>query len=328
MSRSTWNFALAALVGLAGAAAAGSVAEDRGEVLAYTLDGAEGLVQRFAPVFVIEHAEESFNKIGTPAAEHTKRGKERVLVDPSHASVYTEVETFSTERDQYTNLIYRIHFEKNPFTLVPLNVGAGENVGFIAVITLNSQEEPVWLTTVQSCGCYHAIIPSDYLPESAYPDGWNSEGLDVYGEHLPGVLKLKALADNDPRIAITIRGGSHRCKEVSVEPLADITANVHAVEADAAPVERLKHLPLPDGSETSFYHEKGHRKGLVKGAYKPLETLLFGLWSWDHNVGQDREYGSKEKVGRRFYTTLFFARKRNADMWHYARYLEHNGWKP
>ncbi|MBX3180873.1 MAG: hypothetical protein KF886_26290 [Candidatus Hydrogenedentes bacterium] len=318
----------AIVLGLAGVASAEDVADDRGEVLSYVLDGADGLVQRFAPVFLIEHAEEPFNRIGTPSAEIGARGREKVLVDPSHATIYTEVETFATDRDRYTNLIYRIHFQKNPFTLVPLNVGAGKNVGFIAVITLNSREEPVWLSTVQSCGCYHAIIPTDYLAESAYPDDWNVDDLEVYGEHLPGLLKLKAAAGKNPGITITIRGGSHRCMDVAVETDADATTEVNKVTAEAAPVEALKHLPLPDGSETSFYHEKGHRKGLVKGAYKPLETILFGLWAWDHNVGQDREYGPKEKVGRRFYTTLFFARKKEADMWHFARYLEHNGWKP
>lgn len=318
----------AILLGIAGAASAEDVAEDRGEVLAYVLEGADGLVQRFAPVFLVEHAEELFNTIGTPSAQIGARGREKVMVDPSRATIYTEVETFATERDRYTNLIYRIHFQKNPFTLIPLNVGAGENVGFIAVITLNSREEPVWLTTVQSCGCYHAIIPTDYLGASAYPDEWDGAGLDVYGEHLPAMLTLKANAERDPRIAITIRGGSHRCKDVSAGPVGDLTSGARTVKADAAPIESLKHLPLPDGSDTSFYHEKGYRKGLVKGAYKPLETLLFGLWAWDHNVGQDREYGPKEEVGRRFYTTLFFARKKEADMWRYANYLEHNGWKP
>ena len=328
MTSNTRNVLRALLVAcVAGAAPDGSAAEARGDVLAYVMEDAAGLLQRFAPLFIIEHGEETYNRIGTPAARLTSQGKQDIWVDPTRATVYTQVERFSTEHDSYTNLIYRVHFEKNPFTLVPLNVSAGENVGFITVITLDSQENPVWLTTVQSCGCYHAIIPTDYLPQSAYPDTWNTEEVEVYGERLPGLLRLKG-QDRDVRIAITIRGGSHRCKGVAVAPLADSGTGIPKVEAVTAPIEQLKHLPLPNGSETSFYPEKGRRKGLVKGAYKPLETFLFGLWAWDHNVGQDREYGPKEKVGRRFYTTLFFARKKDADMWRYARYLEHNGWKP
>jgi len=301
--------------------------EAPGHTSAYVLTDAEELLQRFAPIFVVEHDEEGFNKIGAPSARVKARGKAEVYVDASHPMIYTEVETFETSRDRYTNLIYRVHFESSPFTLVPLNVSAAKNVGAIAVVTLNSREEPIWLTTVQSCGCYHAILPTDYLPEDAYPEDWNRESVEVYGEILPGLLRFKD-APTDARITITFRGGSHRCKDVAVRSETEIGGTLPLVKAAAAPVEALKHLPLPDGSETSFYHTEGRRRGLVKGAYKPLETVLFGLWAWDHNVGQDREYGPKEKAGRRFYTTLFFKRKKDSDMWHYANYLEHNGWKP
>ncbi len=304
------------------------VASFEAQTTAYVLEGADGLVQQYAPVFVIEDDHKAFNKIGTPVASVSKHGRELVRVDPAHPTIYTAVEHFETNRGAYTNLIYRIHFEASPFTWVPLNVSAGKNVGAIAIVTLNVSDEPVWLTTVQSCGCYHAIIPTDYLDEEAYPDGWDGSERVVYGEHLPGQLYLKSKAAENPRIAVRIRSGSHRCMGVSLQPLDTLQDAMPTVYAPAAPIEALKALELDDGTTTSFYHTHGHRKGLVKGAYKPLETLLFGLWSWDHNVGQDREYGPKEETGHRFYTTLFFARKKDADMWHYADYLEHNGWKP
>lgn len=328
MSLWPMRLALALMVCLAGPGPAGDTAGDSGETAAYLLEGADELLQRFAPVFIIEHDEVSFNKIGTPSARYSPGGKAEVYVDPARPTVYTDVQTFETARGSYTNLIYRIHFEENPFTLVPLNVSAGRNVGALAVITLNGEGDPVWLTTVQSCGCYHAIIPTDYLPADAFPESWDREELVVYGEHLPGLLPMKDAA-SDARITITIRSESHRCKGVSLCRLDAVAEDgVPIRPALAAPVGTLKQLELPGGAVTSFYHETGHRKGLVKGAYKPLETLLFGLWAWDHNVGQDREYGPKEAAGRRFYTTLFFPRKKAADMWHYARYLEHNGWKP
>lgn len=325
MSARACLFTLVLSVLAAGTAARAE--EASGTTSAYVLEGADGLVQRFAPVFVIEHDEEAYNKIGTPSARVTESGKTQVYVDPARPTIYTEEETFETEREHYTNLIYRVHFERNPFTLAPLNVGAGKNVGAIAVVTLNSREEPVWITTVQSCGCYHAILPTDYLPAEAWPADWDQNGFEVYGEQLPGVLKLKDGPTNE-RIVVTIRGGSHRCKGVAVESEAALRSAKKVVSASASDVAALKALPLPDGTETSFYHTEGRKKGLVKGAYKPMETALFGLWAWDHNVGQDREYGPKEEAGRRFYTTLFFKHKKESDMWHFARYLEHNGWKP
>lgn len=318
---------LALLLALVTAAPVLASEEVAGTSSAYVVAGAEGPLQRFAPIFLIEHDEEAFNKIGTPSARPGARGKAEIFVDPGRPTIYTEVEPFDAEGGRYTNLIYRIHFERNPFTLAPLNVGAGKNVGAIAVVTLNSKDEPVWVTTVQSCGCYHAIMPTDYLPASAYPEAWDTSGFVVYGEHLPGLLKLKD-GPTDGRIVISIRGGSHRTMGVSVESLSTLQGRMAVVQASASGVEALKSLPLPDGTDTSFYFTEGRRKGLVKGAHKPMETALFGLWAWDHNVGQDREYGAKEEAGRRFYTTLFFKNKKDSDMWHFAQFLEHNGWKP
>lgn len=319
---------LLAVLLMAGAAAPALAAEESvGTTSAYVLNGAEGPVQRFAPVFIIQHDEEPYNKIGTPSARPGTRGKAEVYVDPGHPTIYTQVEPFEAQGGHYTNLIYRIHFERNPFTLAPLNVGAGKNVGAIAVVTLNSNDEPVWVTTVQSCGCYHAIMPTDYLSASAFPEGWDKTGFVVYGEQLPGLLKIKE-GPGDGRIAITIRGGSHRTMGVDVDSFSAIQGRMPVVTASSSGVEALKSLPLPDGTDTSFYFTEGRKKGLVKGAHKPMETALFGLWAWDHSVGQDREYGPKEEAGRRFYTTLFFKNKKASDMWHFAQFLEHNGWKP
>lgn len=294
---------------------------------AYIAKGSGDILDRYAPIFVIEHDEIPYNKIGTPSARIVHGEKSEVFVDAKRPAIYTQVETFDTDREHYTNLIYRIHFERNPFTLVPLNVGAGKNVGAIVVVTLNGAEEPVWVTSVQSCGCYHAIIPTDYLPEDAWPDGWEKTGFQVYGEQLPGELQVKG-GPADGRIVVTIRGNSHRCKGVSVESEEAIRDRFPVVPTPLVSIETLKSLPLPEGGETSFYHTDGRKKGLVKGAHKPFETVLFGLWAWDHNVGQDREYGPKEEVGRRFYTTLYFKNKKPSDMWHFAEFLEHNGWKP
>jgi hypothetical protein len=55
---------------------------------------------------------------------------------------------FSTEHGKYTNLVYRIHFPKVPFSIIPFNLTSGNNVGVIVVITLDSQQRPVLVTTV------------------------------------------------------------------------------------------------------------------------------------------------------------------------------------
>ncbi len=298
-----------------------------GETVAYVYSGNEALLAAHAPVFLIEHNELVYNRIGTPSARLDEDDDEEIYVDPDHATIYHQIETFETDKGAYTNLIYRIHFEESPFTWQPFNASAGKNVGAMAVVTLDGTNCPVLLTTVQSCGCYHAITPTSFLQADVYPEVWSNETVENYDETLPGRLDYPENAGTDLRIAIRIRSGTHRTMDVSLITLANVTDAYPVVETAAAPMESLKAIPLGEGY-TSFYYENGRKRGLVKGASKPWETLLFGLWSWDSHVGQDREYASKEDSGHRFYTTLRASQKKEADMWDYAGYLRHNGWRP
>lgn len=312
---------------LTGCATTGGVTRDPGTTAAYLYGGEDELLSAYAPVFLIEHDEKSYNKIGTPSARYTGKGKEEIFVDSSIPTIFHQIKAFQTERGYYTNLIYRVHFEESPFTWAPFNAAAGKNVGVIAVVTLDEDKQPVFLTTVQSCGCYHAITPTNFLAPEAYPAKWDMNGVTVYGEHLPGRLDFPVPFSNHSKIVITIRDGTHRIADVriaQVDQLHDIETTQHT---RVASVETLKRIPLSD-STVSFYHTEGRKRGLVKGAYKPWETLLLGLWAWDSHVGQDREYASKEESGHRFYTTLSASKKKRSDMWDYEGYLKHNGWKP
>ena len=298
-----------------------------GETVAYLYAGGEALLAAHAPVFLIEHNELEYNRIGSPSARFDEDGEEEIYVDPERATIYHQIEKFETDKGAYTNLIYRIHFEESPFTWRPFNASAGKNVGAMAVVTLDETNHPVLLTTVQSCGCYHAITPTSFLQADVYPEVWINEPVENYGETLPARLDYPANAGTDTRIAIRIRSGTHRTTDVSLMTLQEVSDAYSTVEAAAAPMGSLKDIPLGEG-HTSFYYEKGQKRGLVKGASKPWETLMFGLWSWDSHVGQDREYASKDDSGHRFYTTLRAGRKKEADMWDYAGYLRHNGWRP
>lgn len=312
---------------LAGCATTGGAALDSGNTTAYVYGQEDGILADFAPIFLVEHDEESYNKIGTPSASYTETGREDIFVDSSVPTIYHQTRTFQTEKGEYTNLIYRVHFERSPFTWKPFNASAGHNVGAMAVVTLDQNQRPIYLTTVQSCGCYHAITPTSFLDADAYPDEWDMNGVTVYGEELPGVLEYPEPFTTDSRIVIVLRDGTHRTKDIRIGRLEDLEARTQIVRTRVANVEALKSLKLGIDS-TSFYHTKGRKRGLVKGAHKPWETLIFGLVAWDANVGQDREYASKDESGRRFYTTLRSSQKKRSDMWDYAGYLRNNGWKP
>jgi hypothetical protein len=89
------------------------------------------------------------------------------------------------------------------------------------------------------------------------------------------------------------------------------------------PRENLKRLRL-DGHETSFFRQDGIMKGHVKGAIKPLETLLMSWLSLDLFIGTDKVYGSKDNP---FYTSLRPWNRRKSDMNDFAQFLHFWGWR-
>ncbi len=282
---------------------------------------------RFAPVFLVEAYDNSYNRIGTPSARPDKKGREDIYVDPAHPTFYTELREWEGASAKFTNLIYRVHFEGSKSNSKSRDGGKGSNVGTIAIVSLNEAGKPVFFNSVQTCGCFHAILPTPFTPASAYPEAWDKEEFAVYGETLPGLVAYPDEFGPEVRPVVFLRDGNHRTADIQLASIASVREKYELVPAPMKPMESLKHLPLGDG-ETSFYFEDGKNKGLVKGAYKRAEGLLLGAWVGDSRVGQDRIYGSEEELPRGFYTTIKRSEKDESDMWDYAAFLALNGWKP
>ena len=222
-------------------------------------------------------------------------------MDPSKATCYTQVKEWQGDHGAYTNLIYRVHFEESASDSKSIGINAGKNTGLLLIITLNADKKPVLMNAVHTCGCFHALFPTNYLDASLYPEDWDRDKQKVYGETPPGFVSFPETGDAHP--VFFLRGGSHRVTDVNAASIETLRTRFELLPMTLAPMDALKHLPLGDG-ETSFYYESGRKKGLVKGAGKSGESVLFGAWMGDANVGQDREYGSKDETGRLFYTTL------------------------
>lgn len=280
---------------------------------------------RFAPIFLVEGYDKSYNRIGKPSARLDKKGEEDVYVDPAIPVYYTEIRKWENGGESYTNLVYRVHFEMSKGNSKSKDGGKGRNVGTIVIITLDKAGKPVYFNSVQTCGCFHAVLPTPFTPESAYPKQWNKDEFKVYGEKLPGILKYPEDFDDSIRPVLFLRDGNHRTADVQMASIASVRKKYELFSASMAPMESLKHLPLGNG-ETSFYFEDGKNKGLVKGAYKRTEALLLGAWIGDSRVGQDRIYGGEEELPRGFYTTINPSEKDGSDMWDYAKFLKQNDW--
>lgn len=279
----------------------------------------------YAPLIMPENFEAAYNKIGEPRAQ-LENGKEKIFVDPTTSVLYAQEQSFTIGQNVYRNLIYRIHFEHVPYSLIPFYLTAGANSGLFIVITLNSGNQPVLVTTVHTCGCYLGMVPTSYLPRQAYPDNWNEKQQTVYGEQLPGKLVYPGNHEQTYRLIVVLRHGTHRVKNIYLEDIARNASNYKFVPANIEPISKLKALPLGTGT-TSFYYETGPHRGYVKNSFKPFEMLFMGWWTLDLRVGTDKELGDSRDTGTVFYTSLKPWNRRASDLWNFPQFLSFWGWK-
>jgi len=283
------------------------------------------IIDAFVPVFLVQEADKTYNRIGMPQVRVDANGGLAVHVDPSQAALFVGRQEFSTTKGQYRNLIFRVHFEKVPFSLSEWHLGTGNNTGLIVVVTLNRANEAVLVTTVHTCGCYLAFIPTDSLPSESLPTNWPEQSQRVYGKTLPAVIGTPKDGESS-RILIIIDGGSHRVSNVQLVDLENIMAHYPLNEMKTVPKESLWALPFAD-QRISFFELSGRRKGYVKNNAKPLERLLMSWWNFDWYIGEDKAYGNSEETGALFYTSLKFWRRKESDMWHFGDFLKFWGWR-
>jgi hypothetical protein len=273
-----------------------------------------------APVFVVEEPDQPYNRIGTPSARLVDDDVE-VFVDPSRPTIYTRKTTFNTEHGTYTNLTYRVHFEKVPF----FHLGWGDNVGLILIVTLNEAGQPVLFTTMHTCGCYLTFVPTSYLPDEAYPEGWNRERQKVYGENLPGMLDFGGAAPDRSRLMLLLSGRTHRVVDMWLNDVPSLS-KYDLVRIPMKPLKILEGLSLPDGASTSFYETEGGRQDYVKNSQKPWERLFMSWWTLNWRVGEDKKLGRDCRDGSVFYTSLKPWARTASDLRNFPVFLQYWGW--
>jgi hypothetical protein len=275
----------------------------------------------FAPVFILPDSEEAYNRIGKVVAKQID-GDEKITVDSDQPVFYADKVPFPTQSGNYTNLVYRVHFQKTPFSLIPFHFAAGNNLGLLVIVTLNEDNIPLLVTTANTCGCYALILPTAALPAEAYPRGWVSEREFFYGERLPTGLPA---FNPENTLLITVRPEVHRIMNVAIGNRTELAAQ-DFITASIMPLQSLKSLPLAHGEVTSTYYDTWPLRGHVKGSIKPWESLLLSLVSLDFYVGMDKEYGDTAVSGNPFYTSLVPWNREASDMNNFAQFLHFWGW--
>lgn len=314
----------ALLLGACASSSISRVATDH-PATAYVAKDDGSLFARHAPIIVPQHQYRTYNQVGRPSALYDAHSrKEQIYVDPATPVFYTQQQTFQTSKGQYTNLIYRIHFTEVPFQFFPFHITAGKHGGLFIVVTLNQAGQPLLVTTVHTCGCYLAIIPTRFLPAQDYPEAWDTtQRQAIYGEYLPAYLDYSDDPGATERPVIFVRDGTHRVMDVTINTAAAYNPVLTPLESAAT----LKRLPLGAHGTTSFYVTHGLRKGYVKGSFKPFELALMSWWALDPFVGTDKELSDDKESGPVFYTSLAPWNRKDSDMRDFANFLAFWGWR-
>jgi hypothetical protein len=280
------------------------------------------VLEQFAPNFIIDDASQDYNHIGTPAIHIQDNDEPQVYVDPSQATIYATEQQFCANDQTFTNLIYRIHFSKTPYS----HLTAGKNVGVIIIITINQSQQPLLVTTVHSCGCYLAFIPTTNLAAAAYPPDWPLNGQEVYGEQLPSLLNMPDYNPALTKLVLRLRSGTHRVMDVQLRLTEELNLQTQVVRAKVQPMAALRKLAYGD-QQLSFFETDGARKGYVRNSQKPFERLFMSWWAMDWRVGEDKDLGPSEQTGVVFYTSLKFWAWQESDLWNFNNFLNYWGWK-
>lgn len=278
---------------------------------------------RHAPVFVPESYAERHNRIGTARARRTNEGETEVYVDPSEPTVYVQQQRFTTDRGEFTNYIYRVHLPEVPVRWIPFHLTAGPNGGLIIVVTVDATDRPLLLTTVHTCGCYLALVPTQFYPDDALPEDWPKVGdsQHVYGERLPAHVAYSPAPPSSSRVALWLREGTHRIMHLERIDGPALGRAYRVVPMTMRSAEDLLALPLPEDGATSFFYESGRKKGYVKNTVKPFERLLMSWWALDWNVGVDKRLGPATETGTVFYTSLKPWARAASDLWNFPAFL-------
>ncbi len=294
------------------------------DTLAYTINEKESPLQLYAPQFYIQAPEESYNRIG--GVIYSERDK-MVLVDPEIPTIYGEQRSFIGDSgQQYSNFVYRVHFQGTPLSFLPFYLGAGENIGLLIIVTVNGQNEPVLYTSLHTCGCYLAFIPTSYLAKESLPSGWQQGKQNIYGETLPGMFEIDKDVDTVPQFHVQVRAATHRIMDAWLDKATEVEG-VETADIAIKPMRSLKYIETGNSYSTSFFESGGSRTGYVKRSQKIWERLFISWWVLDYRVGEDKYLGQDIDDGPVFYTSLKPWAREASDLRDFSGFLHYWGFR-
>ena len=276
-----------------------------------------------SPAFLIKKPTELYNRIGMPSVRESADHLPEIYIAPETPAIFFESQKFTTAKGTYRNLIYRIHFEEVPFALNKMNLTTGNNPGLLIIYTLDASEQLLLITTVHTCGCFLAFIPTTALSQESFPPDWPTASQWVYGHNLPSIVTL---SHDMEKVVFTIESETHRISDVVASSDYSLSLPYETIDMEILLMDALYQLPYKDRTE-SFFEMDGPREGYVRNNTKILERLLVSWWAFDLYVGEDKAFGSADTSDTIFYTSLKFWAREASDMKDFPRFLSYWGWE-
>jgi hypothetical protein len=284
------------------------------------------LLRCFAPVVIAKGTEGLHNRIGAPELSRNWLGRLNARVDVNRAVLYTEVLRDSSAGRTLLHLVYRMQFPSIPLRLSRHFFEAHRNPGLLLVVTLDAERrEPLFVTTVHTCGCYRALIPTTKLSDERLPVGWPQK-LEVHGYTLPA--RVDPPVAGTQTVVLTLAPDRHRVEDLRVEALP-IEPDGQRLDVALAPLDELRFLPIAgESGHASLFYGAGPLRGHVRGAWNPFEGLTLGLITLDPTVGMDKDFGDPARTGTPFYTMLRFWKHDASRLDRFEPLLEELGFRP
>ncbi len=277
------------------------------------------LMAQLAPCIVVQKANRSYNRVARPKA-YEENGRIKLKMDPNDPVMFAEMRQFTTPKDTYSNYIYRVHFKKTPL----FHMQSGLNTGLFVIVTCDSYDKPILVTTVSTSGRSVTFYPTNNIHKhclpyqfwTLYPENRGNKPNTIY---VPQVL-------DEGKITLFVSKDMHKIESVFYQDYRILDMKKKRCEIPVEPLENLEHLNL-NGKEVSMYYIKSADGfGYVRQSAKPFEFFLMSWWTFDPRIGSDKILGATGDKNPRFYTTIKPWARKQSDMRDYHRFLMYWGW--
>lgn len=256
------------------------------------------LIRRYAPIIGVEwpakrNYDADLDRIGGVKLLAEGR-RTKVRIDPTEPTVYSYATLAKIHGRRYRQVNYVWWFPERP-KMTPDDPVAGHIDGAMLRITLDNNNEPMFVESSLNCGCIHEVFVSDRI-ESAAREAF---GAPLNGKrfavekHLPDKHDLVVIhtfhaGSNAGHPLVLSAAGYHEVDQIRF----DTSDSIHGLDIvedrsySISDYDELDRLPLGDGIASMFGPD-----GLVHYAGRPEGVLLApsGILS----AGQPRKRGTQ-----------------------------------